>query len=124
MDLRALPTVLSTSFVDVPGTGEVLTSSVQVSTDTLDYGPDSKQPAAVDILGAIWDDKGKKAGEFKTRLNVTPMSSARGRVGRRAVRRHIQRAHAAHARFLPRQGRRARRARPPDGQRRALGRSA
>jgi hypothetical protein len=80
-DLRALPTVLSASFVDVPGTGGVLTSSVQVSTDALDYGPDSKQPAAVDILGAIWDDRGKKAGEFKTRLNVTPMSSAPAATG-------------------------------------------
>lgn len=74
--LRALPTVLSTSFVDVPGTGGVLTSSVQVSTDALDYGPDSKQPAAVDILGAIWNDQGKKAGELKTRLNVTPITAA------------------------------------------------
>ncbi|HEV7889085.1 MAG TPA: VWA domain-containing protein [Pyrinomonadaceae bacterium] len=74
--LRALPTVLSNSFVDVPGTGGVLTSSVQVSTDALDYGPDSKQPAAVDILGVVYSDLGKRAGEFKTRLNVTPMSSA------------------------------------------------
>ncbi|HVF66891.1 MAG TPA: hypothetical protein VM914_04465, partial [Pyrinomonadaceae bacterium] len=74
--LRALPTALSTSFVDVPGTGGVLTSGVQVSTEALDYGPDSKQPATVDILGLIWDDKGKRAGEFKTRLSVSPMSSA------------------------------------------------
>lgn len=79
--LRALPTVLSTSFVDVPGTGGVLTSSVQVSTDALDYGTDSKQPAAVDILGAVWNDQGKKAGEFKTRLNVTPMSAASAATG-------------------------------------------
>jgi len=74
--LRALPTVLSTSFVDVPGTGGVVTSSVQVSTDALDYGPDSKQPATVDILGAIWNDRGARAGEFRTRLNVAPMSGA------------------------------------------------
>src|SRR5215207_1125195 len=74
--LRALPTALSTNFVDVPGTGGVVTSSVQVSTDALDYGPDSKQPATVDILGAIWNDRGARAGEFRTRLNVSPMSSA------------------------------------------------
>jgi VWFA-related protein len=74
--LRALPTVLSTSFVDVPGTGGVLTSSVQVSIDGLDYGADGKQPAAVDVGGAIWNDQGKTAGGFKTRLNVTPIAAA------------------------------------------------
>ncbi|HKG13507.1 MAG TPA: VWA domain-containing protein, partial [Pyrinomonadaceae bacterium] len=79
--LRALPTTLSASFVDVPGTGGVLTSSVQVSTEALDYGADAKQPAAVDILGAIWNDQGKRAGEFRTRLNVTPMSGAAAAAG-------------------------------------------
>jgi VWFA-related protein len=74
--LRALPTVLSTSFVDVPDKGGVLTSSVQVSTDALDYGADGKQPAAVDVGGAIWNDQGKTAGGFKTRLNVTPIAAA------------------------------------------------
>jgi VWFA-related protein len=74
--LHALPTVLSTSFVDVPGTGGVLMSSVQVSTDMLDYGADGKQPAAVDVGGAIWNDQGKTAGGFKTRLNVTPIAAA------------------------------------------------
>jgi hypothetical protein len=72
--LRALPTLLSNSFVDVPGTGGVLTSSVQVSTEALDYGAESKQPATVDILGAIWNDQGKRSGDFRTRLNVTPTS--------------------------------------------------
>jgi VWFA-related protein len=74
--LRGLPTLLSTSFVDVPGTGGVLTSSVQVSTDALDYGEDGKQPAAVDIFGVILNDQGKPSGDFKTRLNVTPMAPA------------------------------------------------
>jgi hypothetical protein len=78
--LRGLPTVLLTSFVDVPGTGGVVTSSVEVSTDALDYGADGHTPAAVDVLGAIWNDQGKAAGNFKTRLNVTPIavSSASG----------------------------------------------
>jgi VWFA-related protein len=74
--LRALPTVLSTSFVDVPGSGVVLTSGVEVSTDALDYGAEGKQPAAVDIIGFIWNEQGKRAGEFKTRLNVSPMAPA------------------------------------------------
>jgi hypothetical protein len=73
--LRALTTVLSTSFVDVPNSGGVLTSSVQVSTGALDYGADGKQPAGVDILGALWNDQGKTAGNFKTHLNVSPLGS-------------------------------------------------
>jgi VWFA-related protein len=79
--LRALTTVLSTSFVDVPGTGGVLTSSVQVSTGGLDYGADGKQPAGVDILGAVWNDQGKTAGNFKTHLNVAPLGPASASAG-------------------------------------------
>jgi hypothetical protein len=74
-----LPTVLSTTYVDVPGKGPVLTSSVEVSADSLDYGADGRQPAAVDLVGVIWNDQGKSAGNFKTRLNVTPIpASAEG----------------------------------------------
>jgi VWFA-related protein len=79
--LRALPTILSTSFVDVPGTGAVLTSSVEVSTDALDYGADGRTPAAVDIVGAVWNDQGKSAGNFKTRVNVAPLANAPGAAG-------------------------------------------
>jgi VWFA-related protein len=68
-----LPTALSTTYVDVPGKGPVLTSSVEVSTDALDYGADGHQPASVDIVGVVWNDQGKPAGNFKTRLNVTPI---------------------------------------------------
>jgi VWFA-related protein len=70
---RALPMMLSTSFVDVPGTGPVLTSSVQVGTDGLSYGADGKKPAAVDVVGVVLNDQGKQATSFKTRLNVTPL---------------------------------------------------
>jgi VWFA-related protein len=71
-----LPTVLSTTYVDVPGKGPVLTSSVEVSTDALDYGADGRQPAAVDLVGVVWNDQGKPAGNFKTRLNVTPLPAS------------------------------------------------
>jgi hypothetical protein len=74
----ALPIVLSTRYVDVPGKGTVLTSSVEVSADALDYGADGQQPAAVDIVGLIWNDQGKPAGNFKTRLNVTPIPASAG----------------------------------------------
>jgi VWFA-related protein len=67
-----LPTVVSTSFVDVPDKGPVLTSSVQVSTAGLGYGRDGKEAAAVDVAGVVLDEQGKQAASFKTRLNVTP----------------------------------------------------
>ncbi len=73
---RDLPTVLSTSFVDVPGSGVVLTSSVEVAADALDYGADGKQPAAVDVLGVVLNEQGKQVSTFRTRLNVTPAAAS------------------------------------------------
>jgi len=71
-----LPTIVSTSFVDVPGTGPVLTSSVQVATSGLGYGADGQQPGTVDLAGVVFDEQGKQATTFKTRLNVTPPAAA------------------------------------------------
>jgi VWFA-related protein len=69
-----LPTKLFVSFVDVPGTGPVLTAATQMETDALGYGADGKQPAAIDLAGVVLNDQGKQAGSFKTRLNVNPLS--------------------------------------------------
>jgi VWFA-related protein len=71
-----LPTKLSVSFVDVPGSGPVLTAATQMSVEGLGYGADGKQPAAIDLAGVVLNDQGKQAGSFKTRLNVSPLSSA------------------------------------------------
>jgi VWFA-related protein len=73
---RDLPTVLSTSFVDVPGSGPVLTSSVEVAAGALDYGADGKQPAAIDVVGVVLNEQGKQVSTFKTRLNVTPAAAS------------------------------------------------
>ena len=72
--VRGLPTQLSLGFLDVPGTGAVLTASVQVATDVLGYGDDDKQQAAVDLAGVVLNEQGKQAGSFKTRLTVNPLS--------------------------------------------------
>ncbi|HEX8503496.1 MAG TPA: VWA domain-containing protein [Pyrinomonadaceae bacterium] len=72
---RDLPTVLSTSFVDVPGSGAVLTSSVEVAADALDYGADGRQAAAVDVVGVVLNEQGKQVSTFKTRLNVAPAAA-------------------------------------------------
>jgi VWFA-related protein len=72
---KGLPTQLSTSFIDVPNTGPVLTASMQMETAVLNYGADGRQPVAIDIAGIILNDQGKQAGNFKTRLNVNPLPS-------------------------------------------------
>ena len=70
-----LPTRLSVTFVDVPGSGPVLTAATQMSTESLGYGADGKQPAAIDLAGLVLNDQGKQAGSFKTRINVNPMTA-------------------------------------------------
>ena len=70
-----LPTKLFVSFVDVPGSGPVLTAATQMATDALGYGADGKQPAAIDLAGVVLNDQGKQAGSFKTRLNVNPVTN-------------------------------------------------
>lgn len=73
---EGLPTKLSTSFLDVPGSGLVLTASIQMATEVLGYGPDNKQAAAIDVAGVVFNDLGKQVGGFKTQLNVSPASQA------------------------------------------------
>jgi hypothetical protein len=75
---RGVPTALSTSFVDVPGTGPVLTNSVEIGTATLDYGADGKQPASVDLVGVVYSEQGKPITNFSKRLTVAPSASASG----------------------------------------------
>lgn len=70
-----LPTKLSVSFVDVPGSGPVLTAATQMATESLGYGADEKQPAAIDLAGVVLNDQGKQAGSFKTRINVNPLTA-------------------------------------------------
>ena len=77
---KGLPTQLSISYVDVPTTGPVLTASMQMATDVLGYGPDGKQPAAIDLAGVVLNDQGKPVGGFKNRLNINPLSANAGAI--------------------------------------------
>lgn len=72
---KVLPVTLSLNYLDVPEKGGVLTSSVQIATDSLNYGEGGKQTAAVDLVGLIYDDRGKQIADFKTGLSVTPPSA-------------------------------------------------
>lgn len=71
---RGIQTTVSTSYLDTPNNGTMLTASMQVAAEMLGYGPDGKQPAAVDVAGVVLNDQGKPAASFKTRLNVSPLS--------------------------------------------------
>ena len=75
---EGLPTKLSATFLDVPGTGPVLTASMQMAAGVLSHGDDGKQAAAIDILGVVLNDLGKQTGSFKNRVNVTPSSLTAG----------------------------------------------
>ena len=68
---KPLSTSLSLNYLDVPNVGAVLTSSVQVETDKLDYDGGTKS-AAVDVAGVVFNDQGKQVADFKTGLSVTP----------------------------------------------------
>jgi VWFA-related protein len=72
---RGIPTIVSTSYLDTPNNGTMLTASMQLAAETFSYGPDGKQAAAVDIAGVVLNDQGKNEASFKTRLNVSPLSS-------------------------------------------------
>jgi hypothetical protein len=73
--VRTLPVTLSCTFIDTPANGLLLTSSMQIPTAPLSFGSDRTAPAAVDIAGVVFDDKGKQAGSFKTTLNVKPVKA-------------------------------------------------
>lgn len=72
---KTLPLKLSTSYIDVPGKGPVLTSSVQIMTDALAYGGDGKEAALVNLAGIVLNDQGKRTADFRTQLNITPLPS-------------------------------------------------
>lgn len=68
---REVPTSLSVVFLDTPEHGPVLTISIQVTNATLSYEElAGKQVAAVDVVGAAINDKGKPVETFQTRLKI------------------------------------------------------
>jgi VWFA-related protein len=76
---KEMPVSLSTIYLDTPENGLVLTASVQVENEALTYETrDGKRTAAVDIVGLLFDDKGKKAGSFQTRLNIDSLEPETG----------------------------------------------
>jgi len=68
---REILTSVSAVYLDMPGRGPVLTTSVEVANETLSYqAKDGKQFATVEVAGVVINDRGKAAGSFQTRLNI------------------------------------------------------
>jgi VWFA-related protein len=69
-----LPTALVVNYMDVPNIGPVLTTTMQVtgntvSTESVDGKP---VPATLYVAGVLFNDQGKAVGSFQNRLGVTP----------------------------------------------------
>jgi VWFA-related protein len=71
----ALSTLLSLTYLNTPSNETVLTSSMQIGTQNLEYGSEGKQPATIKLAGVILNDKGKIASSFRNQLNVNPLKS-------------------------------------------------
>ncbi|MBV9957926.1 MAG: VWA domain-containing protein [Acidobacteria bacterium] len=65
---REIPTELSTIYLDTPEHGMVLTAAVELGGALAYEAVDGKQVAEVDVVGLVFDDKGKAAGNFQTHL--------------------------------------------------------
>lgn len=72
---KGLPAQLGLAYLDTPENGMVLTASTQVMVDALAHGQDGKQPAAIDLAGVIFNDRGEAVSKFGTRLNIDPPAS-------------------------------------------------
>ena len=68
---KALPVFLNVSYIDMPGSGGIAYSAIQLGGTTLSLDPaNGKQTAVVDLVLAILNDKGKQVSAFKDRLSV------------------------------------------------------
>lgn len=71
-----LPVSVSVNYLDVPGQNGMITSSVQIRTDKLDYGASGKTVAHVDLAGIVLNEKGKQVADFKTGLDIDSVSGS------------------------------------------------
>lgn len=74
---KDIPVSLSAVYLDTPDNGLVLTASVQVINEALTYETTGdKRTATVDLVGLLFDAKGRKAGNFQTRLSIDSLESS------------------------------------------------
>ncbi|HEY1403256.1 MAG TPA: VWA domain-containing protein [Pyrinomonadaceae bacterium] len=68
----ALPTSLALNYFNLPPRGMILTTSIQVDLGALAVAADKAQADQVDIVGALYDERGEVKHAFQRNLNVTP----------------------------------------------------
>ena len=74
---REIPTRLALTYMDTTVTGSSLVASMKVEANALIFEQKGgATAAAVDIVGTVFDAKGKALDSFSHRLTVTPPSSA------------------------------------------------
>jgi len=74
--LSYLPTKVSASFVDMPKTGIVLMSSVEVSRNEMTFeNSNDIQAAMVDVVGVIVNEQGKSVSSFQDKLYIPALQS-------------------------------------------------
>lgn len=68
---RTLPVTISLNFIDLPGRGSILTTSLEVSTSSLVLEAQAGPPTAkIDLAGVIFDDQGKSVSSFEKHLTI------------------------------------------------------
>ena len=85
---NSLRTALALNYLNTPANGMVVTSALQIQGHILDYGPELKQAAAVDLAGVFLNDKGKVATSFKKRLNIDAPASSEAKDGTAVIYNH------------------------------------
>ena len=68
----ALPTSLAVGYVHGETEGNLLTISVELERGALTFLQGEQKRADFDVLGAVYDDRGKPVRQFGQRLSVTP----------------------------------------------------
>jgi VWFA-related protein len=75
---RTLPTALAVNYLDTPQNGAVLSASIQIKGEALEFTPSGdKATANVDVVGVVYNSAGKREGFFRELLTVSgPASGA------------------------------------------------
>jgi VWFA-related protein len=68
----ALPTSLAVGYVHGETEGSLLTISLELERGALTFQPGEQKRADFDVIGAVYDDRGKPVRQFGQRLTVTP----------------------------------------------------